>query len=147
MRTTFDRHSTSINFRHRICKNLKIMAKVYQLEGGKNWREKLVTEASIGISVSSFRTSFTADIGNFNRRSRFHWAPRFSIFWQCAIVVENLENGCPFETSTDVNSFVIVELQLREVSFNFVSKTNFSSYLRCEDITIELTSELINVKY
>lgn len=66
------RHSTSINFRHRICKNLKIMAKVYQLEEGKNWREKLVTEASIGISVSSFRTSFTADIGNFNRRSRFH---------------------------------------------------------------------------
>lgn len=25
-------------------------------------------------------------------------------------VVENLENGCPFETSTDVNSFVIVEV-------------------------------------
>lgn len=83
-------HSTSINFRHRICKNLKIMTEVYQLEGEKNWRfARKVGNRSVHwdfTKVSSFGASFTADIGNFNRRSRFHWASRFSIFWQRAIV-------------------------------------------------------------
>lgn len=88
------------------------MTEVYQLEGEKNFHEKLVTETSIGIS-RKFPVSgrllqpiseTLIDVPDFTEPLDSRFSDNARLFRR------KFEKRMPFRGSTDVNSFLILEV-------------------------------------